>query len=174
MSTIRPLDEAEATAHLPDLARLLVDAVAHGASVNFLAGLTAAEATAFWRGQLPGIAAGARRLLVAEAPAGAGLAGCVILSFAPQPNAPHRGEITKMLVHSAHRRQGLGRALLGAAEAAARAAGRSLLLLDTEAGSAGEALYRACGWTWLGAIPDHALRTDGTPSATSLFYKRLA
>ena len=169
MSAIRSLDAAEAAIRVPALAELLVDAVAQGASVNFLAGLTAAEAGAFWRTQLPGIAAGTRRLLVAEV-AGR-LAGCVVLSFAPQPNAPHRGEITKMLVHSAQRRRGIGRALLGAAEAQARAAARTLLLLDTEAGSTGEALYRACGWCWVGAIPGHALRPDGTPAATSVFYK---
>lgn len=169
MIAIRALDAAEAAGRVPALAGLLVDAVAHGASVNFMAGFADAEAGAFWRAQLPEIATGGRRLLVAE-DAGR-LAGCVVLTFAPQPNAPHRGEVTKMLVHSAQRRRGIGRALLGAAEAAARAAGRTLLLLDTEAGSAGEALYRACGWCWVGAIPGHALRPDGTPAATSVFYK---
>ncbi len=168
---IRVLPVAEAPARLAELAAILVDAVAHGASVNFLAGFTMDQGVAFWRAQLPALAAGEKRLLVAEE--GPALRGTVLLSFAPQPNAPHRGEIGKMLVLSSHRRRGLGRRLLGAAEAEARAAGRTLLLLDTEQGSAGESLYRACGWVKIGAVPGHALRPDGRLAATSLFYKTL-
>ena len=168
---IHPLDAAAAEARLPELAALLVDAVAHGASVNFMAGFSAAEGERFWRGQLPGIAAGERMLFVAE---GEGrLLGTVVLSLAPQPNAPHRAEIGKMLVHSGARRQGLGRRLLRAAEAAALASGRTLLLLDTEAGSAGERLYRSCGWTAFGVLPDHAFTPDGRLAPTSYFYKAL-
>jgi GNAT superfamily N-acetyltransferase len=168
---IQPLDAATAEARLPELAALLVDAVAHGASVNFLAGFSAAEGERFWRGQLPGIAAGERMLIVAEVEGR--LLGTVMLSLAPQPNAPHRAEIGKMLVHSGARRQGLGRRLLGAAEVAALAAGRTLLLLDTETDSAGERLYRSCGWTALGVLPDHAFTPDGRLAATSYFYKAL-
>lgn len=169
---IRPMDAAAADARLDELAAILIDAVAHGASVNFLAGLTQAEARGFWRGQLAGIAAGERVLLVAEQ-AGR-LIGTVVLTHAAQPNAPHRAEVGKMLVHSAHRRQGLGRRLLEAAERAALGAGRTLLLLDTETGSAGELLYRACGWTAMGIVPDHSFRTDGHPAPTTFFYKALA
>ena len=170
--TIRMLGAAEAVAARDALAALLVDAVAHGASVNFMAGFTAAAARDFWDGQVPGIAAGARHLLVAEA--GSELVGCVVLSFAQQPNAPHRAELGKMLVHSARRRRGIGRRLLGAAEDAALVAGRRLLLLDTEAGSAGEMLYRSRGWITIGSVPDHAFTPDGRLAATTMFYKVLA
>jgi GNAT superfamily N-acetyltransferase len=170
--TIRALDAAEAGARLDELAAILVDAVAQGASVNFLAAFGLAEGEAFWRGQLPGIAAGERQLWVAEG--GGWLVGTVVVSFAHQPNAPHRAEIGKMLVLSGWRRRGLGRRLLSAAEAAALAAGRHLLLLDTESGSAGDLLYRSCGWVAVGEVPGHALRPDGTPAATTLFYKQLA
>ena len=153
-AVVRPCPAVETEARLPELGALLADAVVRGASVNFMAGFTGAEGEAFWRGQLPGLRAGERRLLVAET-AGR-LVGTVVLSFAPQPNGPHRAEIGKMLVHSAHRRRGLGRLLLEAAEGAARGAGRTLLLLDTEAGSAGARLYEACGWTAYGLTPDHS------------------
>lgn len=63
---IRRLDAAAVEGRLGDLAAVLVDAVAHGASVNFMAGLTEAEAAAFWRRQLPGVAEGETQLLVAE------------------------------------------------------------------------------------------------------------
>lgn len=170
--TIRRIDAREAEARLGELAAILLDAVAHGASVNFLAGLSEAEARGFWRGQLAGIAAGERVLLAAEQEGR--VVGTVVLTHAPQPNAPHRAEIGKMLVHSAHRRQGLGRRLLDAAENAALGSGRTLLLLDTETGSAGELLYRACGWTEMGIVPDHSFRTDGRPAPTTFFYKALA
>ena len=168
---LRTLDAEEAEAHLPDLATLLVDAVAHGASVNFMAGLTDADAQAFWRGQLPGLADGTRRLIVAEADGR--IVGTAVLTQAPQPNAPHRAEVGKMLVHSGMRRQGLGRRLLAAAEAAALDAGRTLLLLDTETGSAGDLLYRACGWTEVGQVPDHSYATDGRLASATVFRKAL-
>lgn len=169
--SIRALGAAEAEARLGELSAILVDAVAHGASVNFLAGFSDEEGRAFWRGQFSGIAAGERRLLVAEGDVG--LVGTVVLTLAHQPNAPHRAEIGKMLVLSSARRQGLGRRLLGAAEEAAREAGRTLLLLDTETGSAGDVLYRSCGWTEVGTVPDHSLTTDGRLAAATVFYKAL-
>lgn len=168
---IRSLGAEEATARLPELADLLVDAVAHGASVNFLAGFRHDEAVAFWRGQIPAIRDGGRVLLVAEA--GGRLVGTVVLTHAPQPNAPHRAEIGKMLVHSALRRRGLGARLLAAVEDEARRAGRTLLLLDTEANSAGEHLYRRCGWTSYGVVPNHAYKTDGRLAPTAFFCKEL-
>lgn len=170
-AVVRPCLAVETEARLPELGALLSDAVAKGASVNFMAGFTAAEGEAFWRGQLPGLRAGKKRLLVAEA-AGR-LVGTVVLSFAPQPNGPHRAEIGKMLVHSGHRRQGLGRRLLEAAEGAARDAGRTLLLLDTEAGSAGASLYQACGWTAYGLMPDHSYTPVGRLAAAAYFFKVL-
>lgn len=169
--TIRSLTAAEAEARLPELSDILVDAVAHGASVNFMAGVTGAEAQAFWQGQLPGLADGGRRLLVADA-AGR-LVGTAALTLAHQPNAPHRAEVGKMLVLSTMRRQGLGRRLLAAAEAAALEAGRTLLLLDTESGSAGELLYCACGWTAAARVPDHAWTPDGRLADTTLLFKQL-
>lgn len=168
---IRLLTADEATARLSELADLLVDAVANGASVNFLAGFRHDEGVAFWRGQVPAIRDGGRALLVAEA-AGR-IVGTVVVTHAPQPNAPHRAEIGKMLVHSSLRRRGLGARLLGAAEDYARRVGRTLLLLDTEAGSAGERLYRRCGWSPFGVVPNHSYRTDGRLAPTTFFYKEL-
>lgn len=170
-TTIRELDAAEAETRLSELADLLVDAVAQGASVNFLAGFTREEGRAFWRKQLAEIAAGEKRLFVGER--NGRLTATVMLIYASQPNAPHRAEIGKMLVLSSERRQGLGRRLLAAAEAEALKAGRTLLMLDTESGSAGDRLYRSCGWSEYGRVPDHAYRTDRRLAETTMFYKRL-
>lgn len=168
---IRPLIAEEARARLDELAHILVDTVARGASVNFMAGFTAEEAKSFWRDQIPGLADGTKHLLVADD--GDRLVGTVLLIHAPQPNAPHRADLGKMLVLSSARRQGLGRRLLDAAENMARQAGRTLLMLDTESGSAGDALYRSCGWVEIGRVPNHAHRPDGQLAETTFFYKSL-
>ena len=59
-----------------------------------------------------------------------------------------------------------------AAEDAARAAGKTLLVLDTASAEA-ERLYERCGWTRVGVIPGYALDPDGTPCDTTYFYRRL-
>jgi GNAT superfamily N-acetyltransferase len=168
---IRALDAVEAEARLGELADILVDAVAHGSSVNFMAGFSHDDGRAFWRGQLPGIAGGEKILFVGDD--GERLVATVLLMFAPQPNAPHRAEIGKMLVHSSMQRQGLGRRLLAAAEQATRQSGRTLLLLDTATGSAGERLYRKCGWTELGTMQGHSFTPDGQLAPATFFYKAL-
>ena len=170
-TTIGALDADEATARIGELAALLCDAVAHGASVNFMAGLTAVEAEAFWHGQIAGIVAGGRTLIVAQRDGR--IVGTVVLTPAPQPNAPHRAEIGKMLVHSTMRRQGHGRRLLETAEAEARRQGRTLLLLDTASGSAGEKLYRSSGWTEYGVVPNHSHVPAGGLESATFFYKEL-
>ena len=169
--TIRELSAAEAEARLDELAAILVDAVAHGASVNFLEGFTQGEAIAFWRGQIAEIADGSRHLLVAEN--GSTIVGTVVLTKAPQPNQQHRADVGKMLVLDWARRRGLGRRLLAAVEILAASQGRTLLQLDTETGSAGERLYESAGWTRFGVVPGHALTPDGKPAETSFFYKQL-
>ena len=49
--------------------------------------------------------------------------------------------------------------------------GKSLLVLDTVSGGAGENLYLKLGWTRLGSIPDYCLFPDGRlvapPSSTN-------
>ena len=109
-ATSAPSTPREAEARLGELADILVDAVAHGASVNFMAGFSADEGRAFWRSQLAGHRRGREAALVGDD--GARLVATVLLTFAHQPNAPHRAEIGKMLVLSSARRQGLGRRLL--------------------------------------------------------------
>lgn len=160
-------DEAE----IPALAGILAACVAGGASVNFLQPFSVAEAEAWWRAKLR--SPGARRLLLARLDGV--IRGTVILEPAPQPNQRHRAEISKMLVHPAARRRGLARALLLAAEEAARAGGHGLLTLDTEADSPARALYEAMGYRLAGIIPGYARRADGSALAgAAFFYKELA
>lgn len=167
---IRRLAPAEAIGAAPALADVMLDCVAGGASIGFMADSTPAEAEAFWRGQAQ--ADDGRAILVAEDDAG--ILGVVQVIPAWQPNQPHRADIAKMLVHRRARRRGVGEALMRAAEAAALEMGRTLLVLDTVTGEAGERLYDRCGFTRVGVIPDYALFPDGRPCATTVFFKALA
>lgn len=168
---VRRLSPAEAGSACAALADVLLDCVAGGASVSFMADMTAAEALAFWRKVAVGVAAGERILIVAEQ--GDRIVGTVQLVAAGVPNQPHRADLAKMLVHRAGRGQGIGAALLKAAEAEARQAGWWLLVLDTVADSAGDRLYTRGGWTPVGIIPDFALWPDGRLCPTKYFYKDL-
>ena len=60
-----------------------------------------------------------------------------------------------------------------AVEDAARAAGRSLLFLDTRRGDAGEPLYQRCGYNVAGIIPRFALNANGQRDDTVFYYKEL-
>ncbi|MGD9509102.1 MAG: GNAT family N-acetyltransferase [Geminicoccaceae bacterium] len=154
------------------LAALLADAVLGGASVNFVWPMDHAKAAAWWEGALASHARGERSILTAEL-AGS-LDGTVQVIPAIQENQAHRADIAKMLVHRRARRQGLGAALLLAAEVEARRLGRTLLTLDTETGSAGERLYARMGWVKFGEVPGYAASTDGSrQDGASFFYKRL-
>jgi len=88
------------------------------------------------------------------------------------PNQPHRADVNKLLVHRSARNQGAGAALMRQLEAAARARGRTLLVLDT-ASDAAERLYQRMGWTRVGIIPGYALLPHGGLCDTTLFWKRL-
>ena len=170
LAGIAVLDAAAAASAVPRLAALLVDCVAAGASVSFLSPLGRDVARAYWRERARAVAEG-RRVLLAGWADGV-LAGAVMLDLNTPPNQPHRAEVKKLLVDPAHRRRGLGRALLARAEVEAVAAGRSLLTLDTRAGDAGEALYRAAGWTEAGRIPGYARNPDGSLGDTVIFYRQ--
>ena len=152
------------------LAELLIDCVEGGASVSFLQPLSLQKASAFWRRVGDDVAAGGRALFVAEDDRG--IVGTVQLVLDLPENQPHRADVSKMLVHRRARRQGLGAALMRAAEAHARALGRSLLVLDTASADA-ERLYARLGWQLAGVIPRYALLPNGEPCATSYFYRDL-
>jgi GNAT superfamily N-acetyltransferase len=153
------------------LAELLVDCVEGGASVSFMHPLPLARARAFWQQVAEGVARGERALLVAEDDAG--IAGTVQLLLAQPENQPHRADLAKMLVHRRARRQGLGAALLAAAEQAARDCGKTLLVLDTASAEA-ERLYTRAGWQRCGSVPGYALLPHGGLCATTFFYRELA
>ncbi len=168
---VQVLDGPSAWAAIGELADVLIDCVERGASVGFMAPLTRDRAEAFWAGVAEGVAGGERILLSAESEGR--IIGTVQLVFAGPENQPRRADIAKMLVHGGSRRRGLGETLMCAAEDAALAAGKTLLVLDTVTGGDAERLYTRLGWVQVGVIPDYALWPDGRPCDTTLFFKSL-
>lgn len=170
--TLRRLHAAQAATAIEALADVLIDCVQGGASVSFMWPLPRDKALAFWQKVADGVAHGERVLLVAEDAQGR-IVGTVQLILDMPDNQPHRADVAKMLVHRRARRQGVGEALLKALDDEARAAGRTLLVLDTVTGGDAERLYARCGWQRVGSVPGYALMPDGAPCATTYFYKSL-
>jgi len=163
---LHALDDAQ----IDELADVLIDCVEGGASVSFMHPLTRDRAVAFWRHVAESVAAGRRALLVAED--ARGICGTVHLVFDLPENQPHRADLAKTLVHRRARRQGVGAALIRAAEATARECGKTLLVLDT-ANDEAERLYERHGWVRVGVIPGYALLPRGGLCSTTLYYRNL-
>jgi len=156
---------------IDELVDVLIDCVAGGASVSFMHPLTRDRALAFWRRVAQGVAAGERALLVAED--SQGLCGTVQLVLNQPENQPHRADLAKMLVRRRSRRQGLGAALMRAAETTARECGKTLLVLDAVSDGDAARLYERLGWVRVGEIPDYALLPQGGLCGTTVYYRQL-
>ncbi len=162
---VHALDDAQ----IEGLADVLIDCVEGGASVSFMHPLSRDRAVSFWRQVAQGVVAGQRALLVAED--AQGLCGTVQLVFDLPENQPHRADLAKMLVHRRARRQGLGAALMRAAEATARESAKTLLVLDAVTGGDAARLYERLGWQRVGDIPGYALLPRGGLCSTTVYYR---
>ena len=168
---LRQLTPAEAIQIADQLGALLIDAIAGGASVTFLPGLTPERAADYWREVARAAKSDGRAMIaVLDTEGVAGFVQVIPIAF---ENQPHRAEIAKLMVHSRARRCGLGASLLGAAEEQARTMGKTLLTLDTAKGENAERLYDRLGWRRAGEIPDYALAPNGVLATAVFFWKRL-
>lgn len=157
-----------------ELAAVLVDVVAGGASVGFLHPVSDTKALAYVHGALASAARGERIVLVARQDDSPGILGTVQLVLNMPENQPHRADVAKLQVLRAARGRGIARALMRAVEEEARRERRSLLVLDTATGSDAERLYAALGWQRCGVIPGYALWPDGDRLCdTTLFCRQL-
>ncbi len=166
MPLIRPASSED----LEDLTSLLTACVRGGAALGFLNTLTDADARDFWTGSLAQHAKGQRTVLVAVD--GTTIVGTITVLLAFPANQPHRGEIAKLMVSPDRQGTGLGQLLLDAGERHAWSSGKTLLVLDTEAGSPAEGFYARHGWTKTGEIPDFALTAAGRIHPVSVYWKR--
>ena len=158
-------------AALEQLSAVLVDCVAGGASVSFMAPFSQNDALAFFRKIAASVAAGETVLIAAKLDGR--IVGTVQLGLDTPPNQPHRADVKKMLVHRDARNRGIGAALMAAVEDEAKKRGRWLVVLDTVPGMSGYRLYQRAGWTQSGVIPNYALMPDGSLCDTAVFWKRL-
>jgi ribosomal protein S18 acetylase RimI-like enzyme len=166
---VRRLRGAELHEQLDELASVLQDCVAGGASVSYMAPFSHEQARAAFESFAAEVEQGRRLLLAAFADGR--VVGTVQVILELPPNQPHRGEIAKLLVHREARNRGIAQRLMEHAESAARAAGKTLLVLDTVTGDNAERLYARLGWTRVGVIPGYALFPDGRPCDTTVFWK---
>jgi len=166
-------DAARVGLDLDMLADVLHAVVHGGAGVSFIVPFSKDDARAFWRDKvLPGVQARTRRVVVARQ--GERIVGTVQLDLATPPNQAHRAEVLKLLVHPDARRRGAARALMLAVEEIARAAGRTLITLDTVTGGPAEGLYRSLGYVAVGVVPRYA-RGSLTPELedATILYRQL-
>jgi GNAT superfamily N-acetyltransferase len=165
-------DPKSIRAAVPDLAGVLADCVAGGASVGFMEGFGIAEAALYFRKVFSDVADG--KVVLLGARQGSRIVGTVQLGLDTMPNQPHRADVKKLLVHRAARNTGVGERLMRDIERFARHHDRSLLVLDTVTDSPGYRLYERLGWQRVGVIPDFALMPDGSFCDTTVFFKRIA
>jgi GNAT superfamily N-acetyltransferase len=171
MIEIRELEAPAGRLCVPALAEVLLDCVAGGASVSFMAPLSKATAESFFENVVEGVNRGERILFAAFHDSK--VVGTVQVLTAMPPNQPHRGEIAKLLVLQSARGQGVATRLMERAEEASKRVGKTLLVLDTTTGGDAEKLYQRLGWNKAGIIPGYAFFPDGAPGDTTIFWKDL-
>lgn len=172
MCKVERLSEEQARNILPELVALLQDSVNSGSSLGFLPPLSNETAEEYWHEIFSEVGQG-RRILLVSREAGGEVTGSVQLALATKQNAQHRAEVQKLFVHTRVRGRGIAQRLMSAIEEAARTAGRTLLVLDTEEGCTAEKLYARYGYTRAGIIPQYAVSADGSLINTVVFYRLL-
>jgi len=165
------IDESEARLHLDALAEMLIQSVEDGALVGFVLPFDREQALKYWEDLFTSVRDGDRLLICADVDGH--VVGTVQLYLSPEPNAPHRAEVYKLLVHRNFQRQGIGLALMQCVEREAANRKRSLLLLDTAEGGASERLYRRLNWHEVGSVPHHFVDPHGQPKVSIYFMKHL-
>ena len=156
----------------PDLIELLIDAVNDGASVGFLPPLESETAAEYWDGVFDGLRSGDNYLLAVKNTEGKIIA-TIQLACSTKETATHRAEGRRLLVHTTHRRQGLGFLLMKELEVIAQSRGRSLLVINTRKGDPSEKLHYKVGYKKAGEIPRWARSANGNLHTTVILYKNI-
>jgi acetyltransferase len=171
MMEIKLLSVEEAKHCVPELIELLRDGVNNGAAMGFLAPLSYNEAEKYWLEVVEALKSPYRSLLVALEQGH--VIGSAQLELASKANGLHRAEVMKVMVHTQHRRGGIGLTLMQAVEKRAVELGRTTLVLDTREHDTGEGLYLKADFVRSGVIPNFARSSDGSLHGTIVMYKLL-
>ncbi len=170
--TIHRLLPADLDATWADLAEVLHATVHDGAAVSFVWPFSLDDSRDFWATKVfPAVRTGGCRLFAATVDGR--VVGTVQLQIDLPPNQPHRGEVSKLLVHPEFRHRGLARALMQALEDDAADLGKSLITLDTRSDSDAAPLYRAIGYHVTGEVPHFALNADGSGYHSTTYMHKL-
>lgn len=154
-----------------DLADILHATVNDGAAVSFVWPFSLGDSRAFWSEKVfPTVRSGGCILFAAHVEER--IVGTVQLHIDLPPNQPHRGDVSKLLVHPQFRRRGLARCLMQELEVEAARQKRSLITLDTRSNSDAASLYRSLGYQITGDVPHFAINPDGDGfHATTYMHK---
>lgn len=156
---------------LPALIDLLVNVVDDGASIGFMPPLSRDDAMSWWRERIAAVAASTCYCWLASVHGR--VIGSVQLGLVRWPNGQHRADVLKLMVHTAFRRRGIGRALMLTLMETAVAIGRTTLVLDTREDDPSEGLYQRLGFVRVGEIPQFVINPDRTFAATVYYYRLL-
>ncbi|KAI1409644.1 acyl-CoA N-acyltransferase [Hypoxylon sp. FL1857] len=104
---------------------------------------------------------------------GSELVGVVTLSMPLSETGSFRGFVEKLFVSPNYRGRGGSRALMDHLETEALKKGKTLLMIDTEVGSAAEKVYPKLGYKEIGRIPKYAISPIGDLKEEVFFYKHL-
>jgi len=168
---IEALDAAAAGSAERLLAAALIEAVAEGGDLGFRAPLSLDRARTVWH-DVTAAVAGGRRLLLAAWQDGV-IAGSVEIDLALPETASHLARLERLMVATAFRRRGIGRALVARAEQAALRIGRRILSASLREGSSAEQVLLAADWLLAGRIPGASIDAAGTPSASLFLWRAL-
>jgi acetyltransferase len=169
---IERLNADQAHELLPVLVTLLQDVVNSGGTIGFMPPVSSEEASTYWQDVIQALRGPLRVLVVARD--GDAVVGSAQLDLCGRSNGLHRAEVMKVMVHSEHRKKGIGAQLMRAIETQAKLEGRSTLVLDTRDGDDGVRLYEREGYVAAGVIPEYARSADGSLHATVYMYKLLS
>ncbi len=169
---IKTLSPHELDGVMPTLVEQLQESVDQGAALGFLAPLSAHDALEYWLSVRSQMESGARVLLAAYAQDR--VIGSGQLSLAPWSNGSHRATVEKLIVASAMRGRGIGKALVDALLEAARLRGRSLLLINARRHGPAERLYKSMGFREFGIIPGYTITADGRRQDNVCMYCELS
>lgn len=166
--------------YLPSLRRLLQHCVNDEppqSSIGYLAPLSDHDAIDYWLQLFPtlfGPKPITTLLVASSSDDPSSIIATVQIARIPKETHDYRGEIRKLLVHPAHRRGGIGRRLMEAAERVAREdLGLEMLVLDTATATPARAFYLRTGWREWGICPEYARYADGRKAECSFFVKML-
>jgi len=164
----RQLEPEEARARTAELAELLREAVDAGMALGQLAPVDTEQAFAE---MIDALEPGERLLFGAFVDDE--LVGTAQLERATPANSRHRAEVMRVVVRGDAQRQGVGRQLMRALEAAAAGRGITLLWLTTHDGTPACAFYERLGYERLGVMPAYSRRPSGELWPSAFYYRLL-